>query len=169
MACDIAHISGLVAAGLHPSPIGIADVTTSTTHKTLRGPRGGMILCKAEHAAAIDKAVFPGLQGGPHNHTTAAIAVAAHEATTPDFAAYAKRVVDNAKALAEELLSLGFSLVTLVLVVVMALQFDMVEKRLERIEAMIVGVEKRLWMTVFGVVGVILSQAVQSILQYGPK
>ncbi|NUP14057.1 MAG: serine hydroxymethyltransferase [Polyangiaceae bacterium] len=112
LAADIAHISGLVAAGLHPSPVGIADVITSTTHKTLRGPRGGMILCKPEHASVIDRAVFPGLQGGPHNHTTAGIAVAAKEATTPDFAAYAKRIVDNAKTLASELLSRGFSLVT---------------------------------------------------------
>jgi glycine hydroxymethyltransferase len=101
-----------VAAGVHPSPIGIADVVTSTTHKTLRGPRGGMILCKAEHASAIDKAVFPGLQGGPHNHTTAGIAVAAQEASQPAFKTYAKRIVENAKALAEALLSKGFRLVT---------------------------------------------------------
>lgn len=112
LAADIAHIAGLVAAGLHPSPIGIADVVTSTTHKTLRGPRGGMILCKPEHAAAIDRAVFPGLQGGPHNHTTAGIAVAALEATTPAFKAYAQRVVDNAKALAAALTERGFSLIT---------------------------------------------------------
>jgi glycine hydroxymethyltransferase len=112
LCADIAHIAGLVAAGVHPSPIGIADVVTSTTHKTLRGPRGGMILCKAEHAAAIDRAVFPGLQGGPHNHTTAGIAVAAHEAAQPSFKEYARRVVDNAKTLAEALLSKGFRLVT---------------------------------------------------------
>ncbi|HVW27225.1 MAG TPA: serine hydroxymethyltransferase [Polyangiaceae bacterium] len=112
LCADIAHIAGLVAAGVHPSPVGIADVVTSTTHKTLRGPRGGMILCKAEHAAAIDKAVFPGLQGGPHNHTTAGIAVAAQEASQPAFKVYAKRIVENAKALAEALLSRGFRLVT---------------------------------------------------------
>jgi glycine hydroxymethyltransferase len=112
LCADIAHIAGLVAAGVHPSPVGIADVVTSTTHKTLRGPRGGMILCKAEHASAIDKAVFPGLQGGPHNHTTAGIAVAAQEASQPAFKTYAKRVVENAKSLAEALLSKGFRLVT---------------------------------------------------------
>ncbi len=112
LAADIAHISGLVVAGEHPSPVGIADVVTSTTHKTLRGPRGGMILCKPEHASAIDRAVFPGLQGGPHNHTTAAIAVAAKEAAEPSFAAYAKRIVENAKTLADALLERGFSLIT---------------------------------------------------------
>ncbi|MCB9531032.1 MAG: serine hydroxymethyltransferase [Myxococcales bacterium] len=109
---DIAHISGLVAAGLHPSPVPLADVVTSTTHKTLRGPRGGMILCKSAVAAQIDRAVFPGLQGGPHNNTTAGIAVAALEATTSDFAAYAQRVVDSARALGESLASRGFRLVT---------------------------------------------------------
>ena len=88
---------GSSAAGVHPSPVGIADVVTSTTHKTFRGPRGGMIFCKKEHAAAIDKAVFPGLQGGPHNHTTAAIAVAAHEASQPAFKAYAQAIVENAQ------------------------------------------------------------------------
>ena len=112
LAADIAHISGLVCAGVHPSPFGIADVITSTTHKTFRGPRGGMIFCKKEHAAAIDKAVFPGLQGGPHNHTTAAIAVAAHEAMQPSFKDYAKQIVENAKALADALTKRGFSLVT---------------------------------------------------------
>lgn len=112
LAADIAHISGLVAAGVHPTPVGIADVVTSTTHKTFRGPRGGMIMCKAEHAAAIDRAVFPGLQGGPHNHTTAGIAVAAHEASQPAFKEYAARIVDNAKTLAEALLERGFGLVT---------------------------------------------------------
>jgi glycine hydroxymethyltransferase len=112
LACDIAHIAGLVVAGVHPSPIGIADVVTSTTHKTFRGPRGGMILCKKEHAAAIDKAVFPGLQGGPHNHTTAAIAVAALEASTPEFKTYAQAIVDNAKTLGEEMAKRGFNLVT---------------------------------------------------------
>jgi glycine hydroxymethyltransferase len=103
LAADIAHISGLVAAGVHPSPVGIADVITSTTHKTLRGPRGGMIMCKPEHAGAIDKAVFPGLQGGPHNHTTAGIAVAAHEAAQPAFKTYATNVVANARTLAAAL------------------------------------------------------------------
>src|SRR3954468_24215869 len=98
-AADIAHISGLVCAGVHPSPIGIADVVTSTTHKTFRGPRGGMIFCKKQHAAAIDRAVFPGLQGGPHNHTTAAIAVAAKEALDPSFVGYARRIVENAHVL----------------------------------------------------------------------
>ena len=112
LAADIAHISGLVIAGAHPSPIGIADVTTSTTHKTFRGPRGGMILTSKKHAAAIDKAVFPGLQGGPHNQATAGIAVAAKEAATPAFRAYAHQVVENAKALGEDLLARGFDLVT---------------------------------------------------------
>jgi glycine hydroxymethyltransferase len=112
LAADIAHISGLVAAGVHPSPIGLADVVTSTTHKTLRGPRGGMILCKKQHAAAIDKAVFPGLQGGPHNHTTAGIAVAAQEASQPEFVTYATRVVENAKVLGEELVLRGFAVAT---------------------------------------------------------
>ncbi|MDB4940901.1 MAG: glyA [Labilithrix sp.] len=112
LAADIAHIAGLVAVGAHPSPIGIADVTTSTTHKTFRGPRGGMILCKKTHAAAIDKAVFPGLQGGPHNHTTAAIAVAAKEALEPEFKMYAHRVVENAKVLAAALVYHGFAVTT---------------------------------------------------------
>jgi glycine hydroxymethyltransferase len=112
LVCDIAHVSGLVCAGVHPSPVGIADVVTSTTHKTFRGPRGGMIFCKKEHAQAIDKAVFPGLQGGPHNHTTAAIAVAAHEALQPSFKTYAQSVVDNAKALAEALMAKGFAITT---------------------------------------------------------
>jgi glycine hydroxymethyltransferase len=109
---DIAHISGLVAGGVHQSPIGIADVVTSTTHKTLRGPRGGVIMCKKEHASAIDRAVFPGLQGGPHNHVTAAIAVAAKEALKPDFKVYAQNVVSNAKTLCSELQSNGFDIVT---------------------------------------------------------
>ncbi len=112
LAADIAHISGLVSAGKHPSPVGIADVVTSTTHKTFRGPRGGMIMCKQEHAKAIDRAVFPGLQGGPHNHTTAGIAVAAKEAARPDFVQYAQLILDNAKALGESLAERGFSLVT---------------------------------------------------------
>lgn len=112
LCADIAHIAGLVAGGVHPSPIGIADVVTSTTHKTLRGPRGGIIMCKAEHAKAIDRAVFPGLQGGPHNHTTAGIAVAAKEAQDPSFKQYAANIVSNAKALAEALLGQGFNLIT---------------------------------------------------------
>lgn len=112
LAADIAHIAGLVAGGVHPSPVGIADVVTSTTHKTFRGPRGAMILCKKEHASAIDKAVFPGLQGGPHNHTTAAIAVAAKEASEESFRAYAKQVVENAKALGRALEARGFRLIT---------------------------------------------------------
>ncbi|HEY2405900.1 MAG TPA: serine hydroxymethyltransferase [Polyangiaceae bacterium] len=112
LCADIAHISGLVVGGVHPSPIGIADVVTSTTHKTFRGPRGGMVMCKKEFAKEIDRAVFPGLQGGPHNHTTAGIAVAAKEASTPEFKNYARAVVDNAKVLAEALLGKGFSLVT---------------------------------------------------------
>lgn len=112
LAADIAHISGLVATGVHPSPVGIADVVTSTTHKTFRGPRGGMIFCKAEHGAAIDKAVFPGIQGGPHNAATAGIAVAAKEAATPAFKAYAQQVVDNARTLAAALTDRGYALVT---------------------------------------------------------
>ena len=112
LAADIAHISGLVATGVHPSPIGIADVVTSTTHKTFRGPRGGMILCKKTHASAIDRAVFPGLQGGPHNHVTAGIAVAALEASQPEFTSYCQQVVANAKALGVALAARGFDLVT---------------------------------------------------------
>jgi glycine hydroxymethyltransferase len=112
LAADIAHIAGLVLAGEHPSPAGIADIVTSTTHKTFRGPRGGMIMCKKEFAQAIDKAVFPGLQGGPHNHTTAGIAVAAREAALPSFREYAKQIVINAKGLAEELNARGFRLIT---------------------------------------------------------
>jgi glycine hydroxymethyltransferase len=109
---DISHISGLVVGGVHASPVDLADIITSTTHKTLRGPRGGMVMCKAEYAKDIDRAVFPGLQGGPHNHTTAGIAVAAREASTPEFKEYAARVVSNAKVLAESLLGRGFALVT---------------------------------------------------------
>ena len=112
LAADIAHVAGLVCGGAHPSPIGIADVVTSTTHKTFRGPRGGMIFCKKEHAQAIDRAVFPGLQGGPHNHTTAAIAVAAREALQPGFKDYAKAVVANAKTLADALMARGFTITT---------------------------------------------------------
>ena len=112
LAADIAHIAGLVATGVHPSPIGIADVVTSTTHKTFRGPRGGMIFCKKAHASAIDRAVFPGLQGGPHNHTTAGIAVAALEASQASFVDYAKAVVENAKVLAQALVERGFGVTT---------------------------------------------------------
>ncbi len=112
LVADIAHIAGLVCAGRHPSPIGVADVVTSTTHKTFRGPRGGMIFCKKEHASAIDKAVFPGLQGGPHNHVTAGIAVAAKEAARPEFGEYARRVIENAQTLAGELSERGFGVVT---------------------------------------------------------
>ena len=109
---DMAHISGLVAAGVHPSPVPHVDVVTSTTHKTLRGPRGGMILCRQPFAEALDKAVFPGLQGGPHNNTTAAIAVALKEAGTDRFRAYARAIVDNARALAKALAGRGFDLVS---------------------------------------------------------
>ena len=112
LVADIAHIAGLVAGGAHPSPVGHAPVITTTTHKTLRGPRGAMVMCTEEHATAIDKAVFPGLQGGPHDQATAAIAVALEEASRPEFADYAQRVVANAKALAAELVELGFDLVS---------------------------------------------------------
>jgi len=112
LAADIAHIAGLVAGGAHPTPVGHADVITTTTHKTLRGPRGAMIMSTAEHAKAVDKAVFPGLQGGPHNHTTAAIAVALAEAAQPEFSTYAHQVVANARSLAAALLERGYSLVS---------------------------------------------------------
>jgi glycine hydroxymethyltransferase len=112
LVADIAHIAGLVAAGVHPTPVGHAPVITTTTHKTLRGPRGAMILSTAEHAKKIDSAILPGLQGGPHNHTTAAIAVALKEAAQPSFKDYAKAVVANAKVLAEELVARGFDLVS---------------------------------------------------------
>jgi glycine hydroxymethyltransferase len=111
-AADIAHIAGLVAGGAHPSPVPFADVVSTTTHKTLRGPRGGMLLCKQAHQKAIDKAVFPGLQGGPHNHTTAGLAVALQEANQPGFKEYAAQIVRNAKALAEALVERGFDLVS---------------------------------------------------------
>ncbi len=107
---DIAHIAGLVAAGVHPSPVPHVDVVTTTTHKSLRGPRGGMILCRAQYAAAIDKAVFPGLQGGPHNSTTAAIAVALKAAMSEEFAVYAQQIVANAQTLASALSARGFAL-----------------------------------------------------------
>jgi len=109
---DMAHIAGLIAGGAHPSPVGHADVISTTTHKTLRGPRGAMLLSKAEHAKAIDKAIFPGLQGGPHNHTTAGIAVALKEAAQPSFKDYAANVVSNAQALADALIGRGFDLVS---------------------------------------------------------
>ena len=109
---DIAHISGLVVAGIHKSPVPYADIVSTTTHKTLRGPRGGMLLCRAEHSEKVDKSVFPGLQGGPHMHTITAIAVALAEADTPEFVEYAKQIVKNAKALSEKLLEYGFNLVS---------------------------------------------------------
>ena len=109
---DAAHIAGLVAGGAHPNPVPHADVVTFTTHKTLRGPRGGCILSRAEHADAIDKAVFPGLQGGPLDHVVAAKAVAFHEAAQPDFADYARQVVTNASALAQALAGAGLRLVS---------------------------------------------------------
>jgi glycine hydroxymethyltransferase len=112
LVADIAHIAGLIAGGAHPSPVGYAGVITTTTHKTLRGPRGAMLMCDEQYAKAIDKAVFPGLQGGPHNHTTAAIAVALHEAQQPSFRDYAAAIVTNANALAEELMARGFDLVS---------------------------------------------------------
>ena len=109
---DMAHFAGLVAGGVHPSPIPYADVVTTTTHKSLRGPRGAMILCKEKHAQAIDKAVFPGVQGGPHDNTTAAIAVALKEAASNSFKEYAQQVVKNASTLAEALMAKGFNLIT---------------------------------------------------------
>ena len=109
---DMAHIAGLVAAGLHPSPVPYADVVTTTTHKTLRGPRGGLILCREELAKAIDKALFPGTQGGPLMHIIASKAVCFGEALTPEFKAYQTQIVKNAKALADTLLSEGFDLVS---------------------------------------------------------
>jgi glycine hydroxymethyltransferase len=112
LVADIAHIAGLIAGGAHPSPVGHAEVISTTTHKTLRGPRGAMLMSDAEHAKALDRAVFPGLQGGPHNHTTAAIAVALREAATQEFQAYAQQIVTNAKALATALTEQGFDLVS---------------------------------------------------------
>ena len=109
---DMAHIAGLVAAGLHPNPVPVADVVTTTTHKTLRGPRGGMILCREQYAKQIDKAIFPGTQGGPLMHIIAAKAVAFGEALTEDFRAYQRRIVDNAATLAEELTRRGIRLVS---------------------------------------------------------
>jgi glycine hydroxymethyltransferase len=127
LVADISHVAGLIVAGVHPSPVGFADVITTTTHKTLRGPRGAMILCNGESSdplrsppeksrkylpTMIDRAVFPGLQGGPHDHQTAAIAVALKEAATPEFKLYGQQIVTNAKALAEHLMAFGFTLVT---------------------------------------------------------
>jgi glycine hydroxymethyltransferase len=109
---DAAHIAGLVAGGAHPSPVPVADIVTFTTHKTLRGPRAGAIVCREEYATAIDKAVFPGLQGGPLMHVIAAKAVAFHEALQPDFATYATNIVENARALAEALAGEGFRIVS---------------------------------------------------------
>ena len=109
---DMAHIAGLVAAGLHPSPVPYADVVTTTTHKTLRGPRGGLILCKEKHAKKIDSAVFPGLQGGPLEHVIAAKAVALGEALRPQFKTYQRRILDNCRALADSLINEGFRLVS---------------------------------------------------------
>lgn len=112
LVADMAHISGLVAGGVHPSPVPVADVVTSTTHKTLRGPRSGLILCKKPFAKAIDKAVFPGCQGGPHVHATAALAIAFKEALSPDFKVYAEQIVSNAKHLAKCLTDRGYRLVS---------------------------------------------------------
>ncbi len=109
---DISHIAGLVVGRAHPSPFPFTDVVTTTTHKTLRGPRSAIIMCKEKFASQIDKAVFPGLQGGPHDHTTAAKAVAFGEALAPEFQSYARQIVKNAKTLADELLARGFRLVT---------------------------------------------------------
>jgi glycine hydroxymethyltransferase len=112
LAADVAHIAGLIAGGAHPSPVPHADVITTTTHKTLRGPRGALVMSTARHAELLERAIFPGLQGGPHDHTTAAIAVALREAAAPDFSDYAHTVVANAQALAEALLECGFDLVS---------------------------------------------------------
>jgi glycine hydroxymethyltransferase len=112
LVADIAHVAGLVVTDEYPSPIDYADVVTTTTHKTLRGPRGAMIMCKEQYAQVIDKAVFPGIQGGPHNHTTAGIAVALKEASTDMFREYIKQVRLNAKILSEELLKLGYEIVS---------------------------------------------------------
>lgn len=112
MMVDMAHIAGLVAAGLHPNPVPYADVVTSTTHKTLRGPRGGLILCREEYAKAIDKAIFPGTQGGPLEHIIAGKAVCFGEALRPEFKAYQQKIVENAQVLAESLLAEGLGLVS---------------------------------------------------------
>ncbi|MGH7257601.1 MAG: serine hydroxymethyltransferase [Nitrospiraceae bacterium] len=109
---DIAHIAGLIAAGLHPNPVPYADFVTTTTHKTLRGPRGGIVMCKAEHAKAVDKIIFPGLQGGPLMHVIAAKAVALKEALSPGFKRYQQQVLANARALAEGLIAKGYHIVS---------------------------------------------------------
>lgn len=109
---DISHISALVAAGVHSSPFGIADIITSTSHKSLGGPRGAFIACKPELASKIDKSIIPGLQGGPHNNTTASMAVAFKEANTPEFIEYANQIIKNSKKLSEELINLGYKLIT---------------------------------------------------------
>ena len=109
---DIAHIAGMVAVGLHPSPVPCCEFVTTTTHKTLRGPRGGMVMCKADFAEAIDKAVFPGVQGGPLMHVIAAKAVAFAEALAPEYRVYIERVLANAKALCSELQALGWTMVS---------------------------------------------------------
>jgi glycine hydroxymethyltransferase len=109
---DMAHFAGLAAAGVYPSPVPYADVVTSTTHKTLRGPRGGLVLCKAEHAKAIDKATFPGMQGGPLEHVIAAKAVAFHEALQPSFVNYSRQVVENARTLSAALIERGYHIVS---------------------------------------------------------
>jgi glycine hydroxymethyltransferase len=112
MVVDMAHIAGLVAAGLHPNPVPHADIVTTTTHKTLRGPRGGMILCREAHAKAVNSQIFPGTQGGPLEHVVAAKAVAFHEALQPGFKAYQQQILDNARALAEGLVAAGLRLVS---------------------------------------------------------
>ena len=112
LVADIAHIAGLIAGDAHPSPVGYAPILSTTTHKTLRGPRGAILMSTKEYGQALDKAVFPGLQGGPHNHTTAAIAVCLYEAAQPAFQVYARQVITNAKVLAEELLDRGYDLVS---------------------------------------------------------
>jgi len=112
LAVDIAHIAGLVAAGLHPSPVPFADFVTTTTHKTLRGPRGGMIMCKEKYAKDLDREVMPGIQGGPLMHVIAAKAVAFKEALKPEFKEYQKRIIDNAKAMAQEFVNAGFHVVS---------------------------------------------------------
>jgi len=109
---DIAHVAGLIVGDVHPSPFPVTDVVTTTTHKTLRGPRGGIIMCKEKYAESIDKAIFPGLQGGPHDHINAAKAVTLHEASRPEFKDYAGQIVKNASVLADELMKFGFNLVS---------------------------------------------------------